>query len=232
MPNQNPELLARDIIDRQLIACGWLIQSKSQINLNAGLGIAVREYQTDIGPADYVLFVNKKPVGIIEAKRAEEGVHLTVHEDRTEGYATAKLKRINNEPLFFGYESTGDVTRFTEYRDPKSRSRPVFTFHRPETISEWIKQGKSLRTRLQDIPPLEDSFSSPLGFPSGRNEVRGGAGLRDCQIVAINNLDQFFRDARPKALIQMAIGSGKTFTAITFVYRLLKYAKAKCILVW
>ena len=210
--NQNPEQIARDKIDAELIQCGWLIQNKNQINLNAGTGIAVREYQTDIGPADYVLFVDKKPVGIIEAKRAEEGIHLTMHEDQTEGYRTAKLKYLNNQPLFFGYESTGEVTRFTDYRDPKPRSRPVFTFHRPETFLEWSKQDKSLRTRLHDIPALPTN------------------GLRDCQIIAINNLDQSFKDAKPKALIQMATGSGKTFTAITFIYRLLKFAKAKRIL--
>ena len=101
MPNQNPEQLARDKIDVQLIACSWVIQNKNQINLNAGLGIAVREYQTDIGPADYVLFVDKKPVGIIEAKRAEEAVHFSEHETQSEGYASAKLKYLNNEKLPF-----------------------------------------------------------------------------------------------------------------------------------
>ena len=210
--NQNPEQLARDKIDSELTRSGWLIQSKSKINLNAGLGIAVREYQTDIGPADYVLFVNKKPVGIIEAKRAEEGVHLTMHEDQSEGYATAKLKYLNNEKLPFVYESTGDVTRFTDYRDTKPRSRPVFTLHRPETFLEWSKLDKSLRARLQDLPALPED------------------GLRDCQVLAINKLERSFKDAKPKALIQMATGSGKTFTAITFIYRLLKYAKGKRIL--
>ncbi len=210
--NQNPEQLARDEIDKQLLACGWIIQPKNKINLNAGIGVAVREYQTDIGPADYVLFVDKKPVGIIEAKRAEEGVHFTMHEEQTEGYRTAKLKYLTNQPLFFGYESTGDVTRFTDYRDKKPRSRPVFTFHRPGTFAEWLKQDKSLRTRLHDIPAL------PVD------------GLRDCQVTAINNLEQSFKHAKPKALIQMATGSGKTYTAITFIYRLLKYAKAKRIL--
>ena len=212
MLNQNPEQIARDKIDAELIQCGWVIQSKNQINLKAATGVAVREYQTDIGPADYVLFVEGKAIGIIEAKRAEEAVHLTMHEDQSEGYASAKLKYLNNEKLPFVYESTGDVTRFTDFRDPKPRSRPVFTFQRPETFLEWTKQDKSLRTRLHDIPPLPET------------------GLRDCQITAINNLEQSFKDARPKALVQMATGSGKTFTAITFIYRLLKYAKAKRIL--
>ena len=212
MPNQNPEQLARDNIDKQLIACGWVIQDKNKINLNAGLGIAVREYQTNVGPADYVLFVDKKPVGIIEAKREEEGHRLSIHEDQTERYATAELKYVGTQQLFFGYESTGVLTHLTDFRDPKPRAREVFTFYRPETILEYIKQNKSLRRRLQDIPVL------PV------------MGLRDCQVTAINNLDRSFKDAHPKALIQMATGSGKTFTAITFIYRLLKYAKAKRIL--
>lgn len=210
--NQTPEQLARDKIDAELTRCGWVLQDKKKINLAAGLGIAVREYQTDIGPADYVLFVDKKPVGIIEAKRAEEGVHLTMHEDQSEGYATAKLKYLDNEKLPFVYESTGELTRFTDYRDTKPRSRPVFSFHRPETFLEWSRQEQSLRARLHAIPALPTD------------------GLRDCQITAINNLEQSFKEARPRALIQMATGSGKTFTAITFIYRLLKYAKAKRIL--
>src|SRR5215211_8909228 len=145
--NQNPEQLARDRIDQQLIACGWIIQNKGCINLAAGIGIAIREYQTDAGPADYILLVNKKPVGLIEAKREEEGVRLTMHEEQSTEYATAKLKYINNDALPFVYESTGDVTRFTDYRDPKPRSRPVFTFHRPKTFELWLRESKTLRAR-------------------------------------------------------------------------------------
>lgn len=212
MTNQNPEQIARDNIDKQLLACGWIIQDKKKFNLSAGLGIAIREYQTDIGPADYVLFVDKKAVGIIEAKREEEGVRLTTVEEQSSQYANAKLRLLNNDPLPFVYESTGEITRFTDYRDLKPRSRNVFTFHRPETFVQWLNQSKTLRTRLHDIPALPEE------------------GLRDCQITAINNLEKSFKDQRPKALIQMATGSGKTFTAITAVYRLLKYAKAKRIL--
>lgn len=210
--NQNPEQLARDKIDAALIRSGWIIQNKSKLNLHAGLGVAIREYQTDIGPADYVLFVDANPVGIIEAKREEEGIRLTTHEEQSEAYAAAKLRLLENKKLPFVYESTGEITRFTDYRDPKPRSRPVFSFHRPDTFLEWCKQDKSLRKRLQDIPAL------PV------------TGLRDCQVTAINNLEKSFKNNQPKALIQMATGSGKTFTAITFIYRLLKYAKAKRIL--
>ncbi len=116
--NQNPEQIARDRIDLMLSASGWIVQSKKQTNLAAGVGVAVREYHTDIGPADYILFVNRKPIGVIEAKCEEEAVRLTMHEEQTEGYAKAKLKHINNDPLPFVYESTGELTRFTDYRDP------------------------------------------------------------------------------------------------------------------
>jgi len=210
--NQNPEQIARDNIDKQLTACGWIIQSIKQVNLNAGVGVAVKEYLTDVGPADYVLFVDGKPCGVIEAKREEEGHRMNVHEGQGEEYANAKLKHLKNEPLPFVYISTGEVTRFTDFTDPKPRAREIFSFHRPETLRDWLKKDKSLRARLQDLPIL------PID------------GLRECQINAINKLEISFKENRPRALIQMATGSGKTFTAITFIYRLLKYAKAKRVL--
>ncbi len=148
MINQNPEQQARDNIDKQLVACGWVIQNKRNINLASSVGIAVREYSTEVGPADYVLFVNKEPVGIIEAKREEEAVKFSVHEQQVEDYATAKLKYIDQKLLPFLYLSTGVITRFTDTRDPNPRYREVFTFHRPETLAKWIRKDKSLRTRM------------------------------------------------------------------------------------
>lgn len=210
--NQNPEQKVRDEIDKMLVASGWVVQSKNEINFAAGKGVAIREYQTDVGPADYVLFVNQKPVGIIEAKREEEGQKLTVVEDQSTEYATSKLKYLNNDPLPFVYESTSVLTRFTDYRDPKPRGRRVFSFHRPETMEEWFKQDKTLRERFFDVPKLNEE------------------GLRPAQIKAIKNLEKSFQGNRPRALIQMATGAGKTFTAATFIYRLLKYVDAKRVL--
>lgn len=213
MTNQNPEQLARDHIDQKLLASGWVIQHKRQINLAISQGVAVMEYSTEVGPADYVLFVNQQPVGIIEAKREEEGEKFSIHEIQVEEYANAKLKFINNEPLPFLYLSTGAITRFSDARDPLPRYREVFTFHRPETLAKWLRKEHSLRYRMaHNFPALDTS------------------GLRDCQIEAINNLETSFKKNRPKALVQMATGSGKTFTAITSVYRLLKHVKAERIL--
>ncbi|MAO40721.1 MAG: restriction endonuclease subunit R [Pseudohongiella sp.] len=212
-PNQNPEQRARDQIDKRLIEAGWVVQGNKAINFSASLGVAVREFQTDVGPADYALFINGKAVGIIEAKPDDWGHKITTVEQQSEGYATAKLKWVNNqEPLRFVYESTGVITRFTDRNDPKPRSREVFSFHRPETLAEWLSQQETLRARLQHLPALNPD------------------GLRDCQITAITNLDESFRQDRPRALVQMATGSGKTFTAITSVYRLLKHANAKRVL--
>ena len=211
--NQNAEQLARNAIDAQLTAAGWTVQSRAQLNFPAAPAIAVRKYPTDVGPADYVLFLNQQPIGVVEAKPEDFGHKLTNVEAQAEGYAAAKLKWFpNNKPLPFVYEATGTVTRFTDLRDPKPRSREVFSFARPETLAEWLSQPKSLRARLHDIPALNPE------------------GLRDCQITAIQNLETSFQADRPRALVQMATGAGKTFTAITAVYRLLKFAHAKRIL--
>lgn len=212
MSNQTPEQLARDRIDEKLRLAGWNIQDKQQIDFSVGLGVAIKEYLTEAGPADYVLFVDRKPIGVIEAKRVEEGQNITVVEDQSGEYAASKLKHINNEPLPFIYESTGIVTRFTDSRDPKPRSRNVFSFLRPESIREQLKKKKTLRKRLFNFPKL------------------GKENLRDCQFVAINDLEISFKLNKPRALIQMATGAGKTFTAISSIYRLLEYAEAKRIL--
>jgi len=215
--NQNPEQIARNRIDKMLEAAGWAVQSKDRINHSAAKGIAIREYQvkTPSGEdkfVDYALFVNREPLGIIEAKKEDEGHRISVVEEQAEEYANSQLKHLEHDTLPFVYESTGTITRFTDLRDPKPRAREVFHFHRPETLQSWMKESKTLRGRLQDLPELNEE------------------GLRPAQIKAIHNLDESFKNNRPRALIQMATGSGKTFTASTFVCRLLKFAKAKRIL--
>ncbi|WP_339820216.1 DEAD/DEAH box helicase family protein [Sulfitobacter dubius] len=211
--NQYPEQIARDRIDDRLRAAGWDVQDRDSLAFHTALGIAVREYQTDIGPADYVLFVDRQAVGVVEAKPDNWGVRITSVEEQSEGYANAHLKWVkNNAPLPFVYESTSKITRFTNGRDPNPRSREVFTFHRPETLKAWAHAAHSFRTGVSELPGLKLN------------------GLRDCQIAAITNLETSLKTDKPRALVQMATGSGKTFTAITQVYRLLKHAGARRIL--
>lgn len=209
-----PEAKARIEIDTRLAQAGWLVQDLKQLNLGAAMGVVVREYPTDTGPADYVLFINRQAVGIIEAKRSEAGENITAVESQTERYANATLKwRKDNTPLPFLFEATGEIIRFTDGRDPVPRSRELFHFFKPETLKEWFAESDSLRRRLREqIPALP------------------AENLRDCQVSAVTGLEKSLAENRPRALIHMATGAGKTFTAITSVYRLLKFGGAKRIL--
>lgn len=208
-----PEQKAREIIDAKLIQSGWTIQDVKSLNPLAALGVAVREFPTSTGPVDYALFVDGVPVGVIEAKKSDSGENITTTEEQSARYANSSFKWVKSiYRIRFAYEATDKLTRFTDYDDIKYRSRPVFSFHRPETLAALLKQQDTVRNNLKNIPALDTT------------------GFRDCQIAAIYNLDTSFADNRPKALVQMATGAGKTFTAITAAYRLLKYGKMKRIL--
>lgn len=212
MVNQTPEQQARDVIDEKLMQAGWLIQDYREINLGAGLGIAVREHPTQSGPADYLLYVDRKPVGVIEAKKDQ--TILTVHESQTARYANSKLKwSSKDKPLVFLFEATGLMTHFTDLRDPSPRAREIFHFFKPETLKHWYQNRESTRYKLLNSMPVLEK-----------------ATLRDCQVSAISGLEKSLSENRPRALIHMATGAGKTFTAINAVYRLLNHAGAKRVL--
>lgn len=213
-----PETQARLSIDEQLKASGWKIQTWPKVNLGEGLGVAVREYPIDSGKgqytdsADYLLFVDRLVVGVIEAKKDE--TILSQVEEQTLRYATSKIKFRNEDtPLSFLFEATSQVIHFTDLRDPAPRARELFHFFKPETLQVWSKQEHSLRYSLKNsMPELEK------------------ATLRDCQVSAISGLEKSLAENRPRSLIHMATGAGKTFTAINAVYRLLNHGGAKRIL--
>ena len=207
-----PEEKARQRIDKLLDAAGWSVQDMSRLNLSASLGVAVREFPVESGFADYVLFVDRQAVGVIEAK--SEGTTLSGVAEQSAAYITSFPAHIPHVrlPLPFAYESTGIETFFRDERDPEARSRRVFAFHQPETLQEWLSQEDTLRARLQLIPMLNTT------------------GLRDCQIEAVVHLERSFAQANPRALIQMATGSGKTYAAVSFIYRLIKFAGARRVL--
>jgi type I restriction enzyme R subunit len=210
---ETPEQKARREIDAKLIASGWLVQDRDELDLTAGRGIAVREFpmKSGFGFADYLLYLDRKSLGAIEAKA--EGT-LTGVEAQSAKYAAGLPEKLNahRRPLPFLFESNGAVTFFTNGLDPKPRSRKVFSFPRPETLAEWLDQPEQLRARLKTLPPLDES------------------GLWKVQGKAIGNLEESLADADLRALIQMATGSGKTFTAVNIAYRLIKFGGAKRIL--
>ncbi|WP_297957118.1 type I restriction-modification enzyme R subunit C-terminal domain-containing protein [uncultured Ruminococcus sp.] len=208
-----PEQKARKIIDEKLLTSGWTIQDVKRLNPNAAVGVAVREFPTDTGPVDYALFVNGTPVGVIEAKKSEEGENITTVEGQSSRYANSTFKWIKCEyKIRFAYEATDKLTRFTDYNDEKYRSRTVFSFHRPETLASLIRRNDTIRNNMKHFPEFD------------------GAGFRDCQITAIKTLDKSLAENKPRALVQMATGAGKTFTAITAAYRMLKFGKMNRIL--
>ena len=201
-----PEQKAREIIDKKLEQSGWIVQDRKQLNLFAGLGVAVREFPTSTGPVDYALFVEGTPVGIIEAKKDDAGENITAVEGQSNRYVNSTFKWIKGDyRIRFVYEATGKLTRFTDYNDIKYRSRTIFTFHQPQELQRLVKQSDTIRNRMKQFPDFDTT------------------GFRKCQITAISNLEKSFAANKPKALIQMATGAGKTFTAITAVYRLLKF---------
>lgn len=208
-----PEKKAREQIDEMLIASGWVIQDYKALNLAAGRGVAIREVPLKSGPCDYLLLIDRVSVGIVEAKK--KGTTLSSIADQSGRYAGSLpdfLAAASPAKLPFLYESTGVETFFRNDRDPDPRSRQVFTFHRPETLAEWLAEPQTLRRKLAQFPPLAVT------------------GMRDCQVEAISSLEKSFAAARPRALIQMATGAGKTFTACAFTYRLIKHAGAKRVL--
>jgi len=207
-----PEEEARERIDKMLDQSGWILQDYKELDLGAGKGIAVREYPLSKDASDYALFIDRNPVGVLEAK--PKGWTLTGVTPQSDGYLQGLHQKFPNAPIKppYSYESTGVETLFADRRDPKYRSRHVFTFHRPEVLAEWLKETKTLRARLKEIPEL--NFQN----------------LWECQTQAIKELEKSFAANRPRALIQMATGSGKTFVAVTFIYRLIKFVKAKRIL--
>jgi type I restriction enzyme, R subunit len=238
-----PEQQAREQIDAALQAAGWLIQDRAEMNLSAGLGVAVREFKmaSGHGYADYLLFVGGKAVGALEAKAA--GYPLISVELQADKYATGLPAGLNPpvNPLPFVYLSNGVETRFINGLDPDPKTRAISAnlpeIHRPETLAEWIgaetldewvkrlyaegsgfhtaaddTRPSSLRARITTMPPLE------------------AGSLYANQIEAVTNLEQSLKRNRPRALIQMATGSGKTIAAITAIYRLIKYAGARRVL--
>lgn len=203
-----PEDQARKRIDELLESAGWKVQDLKDFNLGSSQGVAVRYFPLKGGEADYLLFVDRKAAGVVEAKPI--GTTLSGVAEQSEKYLVSLPDNLPHVelPLPFAYESTGAETFFRDSRDPHPRSRRVFAFHRPETLAEWLSQKDTLKARLTEMPQLLTE------------------GLRGCQIKAITELEKSFADAKPRALIQMASGSGKTYTAVHFIYRLIKFANA------
>ena len=207
-----PENRARRNIDSMLEASGWHIQNYTERDMDAALGVAVREYPlANAQRADYLLFVSGLAVGFIEAKK--EGTTLSGAAQQASRYqANIPAGLPIQQGCPFVYTSTGIETYFQDAREPNSRTRLVFAFHTPDTLQD-ILQSVPLRQKLKDNLPFLEKGD-----------------LRTCQFEAINNLEDSLKEGRPRALVQMATGSGKTYLAVSSVYRLIKFAQVKRVL--
>ena len=239
-----PEQQARRLIDTALDEAGWLVQDRAATNLSAGRGVAIREFRLaeGHGVADYLLFVDGRPVGVLEAKPV--GHSLAGVEWQAVGYATGLPAGLDApvDPLPFVYLSTGVDTRFINLLDPDPKTRRLSAqphIHQPATLAEWLgadtldawvkrrqdhgglytaadaRRPSSLRARLRTLPELE----------AGAREF-----LYPNQVEAVGKLEHSLKNNRTRALVQMATGSGKTIFAITAVHRLIEYAGARRVL--
>ncbi|MFK4109788.1 DEAD/DEAH box helicase family protein [Streptomyces sp. NPDC002176] len=216
------EAQVRTELDRILEKAGWAVQDDSAKNLFAGRGVAVREVSTAVGRADYLLYVDQRLVGVIEAKR--EGGDLEGAMQQAARYATGLTRSQQlsawRASLPFRYVADGNTVRFHNDLDPSPRTREIFAVHRPDTIARWIEEAEAdptaqtLRARMRRLPQT---------FLDSKD-------LRPAQEKAINGLELSLAKDDPRALIQMATGAGKTYTVVSESYRLLKHAKAKRIL--
>ena len=233
------EQQARKTIDRLLAAAGWAVQDFKVADIHAARGVALREFALNagFGFADYLLYIDGKAAGVIEAKR--EGATLTGVEVQSGKYAQGLPASLPawRRPLPFLYESTGIETHFTNGLDPEPRAHNVFAFHKPETLLQWLRElPQATVLSTGPAPAANQAAFAPATFLTRVRTMPelvtewGEHKLWPAQITAIRNLEQSLAQGRPRALIQMATGSGKTFTAISFIYRLIKYANARRVL--
>jgi len=215
--NLSPEERARVLIDEQLTHAGWAVQDRREIDLVNHVGVAVREtiLKNVAGRADYLLYLNRKIVGVIEAKPS--GVTLTEVQWQSHRYSKgldseqSKVAVLYREELPFIYEASGTETHFTNLYDPEPRARHIFNFQKPETLARIIRESKNQeqatwRGRVHNLPSTE------------------GYDLRPASRRAVIAIEKSLRDNQhSRSLVQMATGAGKTRMAVTESYRLLKH---------
>ena len=213
----NPEEQARVLIDAQLVAAGWVVQDREAIDLVNHVGVAVREVIMEkwAGRVDYVLYLNRKMVGVIEAK--PQGTTLMAVQWQSHRYSKgltetqAKSAVLIDGELPFIYEASGSETNFTNVYDPEPRARHIFNFQKPETLARIIRESENQkqatwRGRVQSLPDTE------------------GYDLRPASRRAVIAIEKSLKDNQhSRSLVQMATGAGKTRMAVTESYRLLKH---------
>jgi type I restriction enzyme R subunit len=140
-----PEERARKTIDAVLVRCGWVVQSHKRIDPSAGRGLAVRDVRLVEGRCDYLLLLDRNPVGFVKARKKTD-VKLPAAAKRSDRqgeklpHYLAQLFPVGIAKLPFHYETTGTEIYFRDEREARPRLRPVFAFHRPATLARWLEE--------------------------------------------------------------------------------------------
>jgi len=214
MPYESEKITRKKRIDKQLKAAGWrIIPYMDGIDLTVLRNHAIEEYQTTHGPADYALVVNGKLLGMVEAKKLEVGAQNVLEQAKRYSMgAPNTIGEWDNYHVPFLYSSNGELIYHLDARENKNLNRQIFNFHTPEALETQFKSKKA--------ESLEWLKSNPIETP----------GLRPYQKNAIQAFEHNLEDGRRLMLLAMATGTGKTFTTVNLVYRMLASGYAKRIL--
>lgn len=205
-----PEEKARVKIDRWFEDAGWGVTDRDHYT-PASTAVAIREGLLENNlEADYFLFINGKAVGVLEAKRKEVDITADYVAEQAELYTRAVpcCYQTYSNPLPLVYLSNGESVLFKNQGKEDSVYDKINRIHSPKEIVKMLG--------------IEDLFA---GLPVVKKR-----GLRDCQFEAITELEKSFRTGQNRALMVLATGAGKTYTAVTAAYRFLNYAKMRRVL--
>ncbi len=214
MPNESEYRTRKLRIDRLLQAAGWTIIPYTRGMDPTALGRhAVEEWPTANGPADYTLVVNGNLLGVVEAKKVDVGAQNVLQQAKR--YAQGAPDTIgawNGYRIPFLYSTNGELIYYLDVRNPQNLSRQIFAFHTPDALEYFLHDNKESGLHWLQRTPIDNPF------------------LRPYQQEAIQAVEAGIRNGQRQMLLAMATGTGKTFTTVNLVYRMLASGCAKRIL--
>ena len=214
MTYESEKVTRKKRIDQQLKATGWVIIPYTEgMDLFLLTNHAIEELQTNNGPANYALVVNGSLLAVVEAKKLEVGAQNVL--EQAKRYSKGANKTIgewNKYHVPFLYSSNGELIYYLDVRDNKNLSRQIYSFNTPEALETHFNTN------------IETAFkwlnNKPIHTP----------GLRNYQEAAIKEYETKLQEGKRLMLLAMATGTGKTFTTVNLVYRMMKSQVAKRIL--
>ena len=213
-PSESEWLTRKTLIDPKLKAAGWrIVRFAAGKPLSSYDPCAIEEYPTDNGPADYALCLGGRILGIVEAKKLTLGPQnvLTQAERYSRGAAT-NLLNFRGYHVPFLYSTNGEVIWHHDVRHPLDRSHTIAAFHTPEALEEKLSRDFNAA--------CETLLETPNDHPK----------LRPYQREANAAVEKALSERKRQMLIAMATGTGKTFTLVNEIFRLMKSGVAKRIL--